>query len=413
MSTFNTFSQAAIDHMTDGYVVFLKRADRDIHGHNGVFIDELMYGFQNHGLAVRYLDYVHDVRQVTEAMNDPKCRFFACFNGFGSELMFQEAPGRLVSSYGFFKKPLFDLMHDCPIHESMAHQVESTDSQRHLFATDTTYAHLARLLGLRNVHTVSSITFPQTAPEILSAFESRSIDILLPIGLVQSSVMRERHSLATNYRGRVFREIFEAVTEVAANDLRVDPLIETLLALQQAQVHCDVQDPDIRFLVTSIVDYVKFERRDDLVRSIQHLPVTIIPDRDVSQRFKETSLKFIDSKSFRELIATMADAKAVICPLPHHTGFHERALAAFSGASVVVAAPNEVLETNFFHEQEMLGYSSHEELAALLEDCIDGKKDLESIGRKGHEKAMARFSPDRLADIMVSRYLDIRDPTIQ
>ncbi|NPT42353.1 hypothetical protein GNZ12_13730 [Paraburkholderia sp. 1N] len=396
-----------------GYVVILTRLDTDRHRHNSTFADELAPGLISHGVEVRCLDYVRDVRQVGEALRDPACLFFICFNGFGSELMVFLSPGDLKSTFACHDKPLFDLMHDCPVHETMAHQVSSKGSFRHLLITDYAYGHLARMLGVENVHFVPSITFPTTLSGMNVPFDDRPIDVLLPVGLSSASWTKDRYAKPSGYKGRIFKEIFEAVTERASDDLNVDPLVHTLKAFQELQMPVNWHDPDVRFLVTSIVDYVKFERRDRLVRCIQHLPVTVIADRDVREVYTDTNLKFVRDQSFPDLIKMMASAKSVICPLPHHSGFHERALSALSAGAVVIAAPNEILETNFLDGYEMLSYGSHEALAALLEDCIHGEIDLRSIASRGREKAMATFPPGKIADIMVSRYRTMRRRTHQ
>ncbi|MFM0595941.1 glycosyltransferase [Paraburkholderia dilworthii] len=390
---------------TGGYAVVLTCVDKDRHRHNTTFADELSPGLISRGVDVRCLDYIRDIRQVSNALQDPACLFFVCFNGFGSELMVNLAPGHLLSTFDHHSKPLFDLMHDCPVHETMAHQIDSTGSYRQLLITDHSYAHLARVLGVRSVHTVPSITFPKTVGDSNAPLETRSINILLPVGLSNAAWTTERFGIASNYRSRVFREIFAAVTERASDDLQLDPLIETLLAFQEVPMPADLRDPDVRFLITSILDYVKFERRDRLIRHIQHLPVTVIADRNVRDVYKDTQLKFVEQQSFPDLIATMSNAKTVICPLPHHTGFHEHALSAFSAGAAVIAAPNEVLESNFTEEREILGYQSHQHLAALLEDCLAGKVDLQSIASRGREKAMSRFAPGRIAEIILSRYV--------
>lgn len=388
--------------LKEGYAVIFTNASKDTHNHNATFADEISPGLLSYGVSVRCLDYINDVRQVSEALRDPHCLFFLCFNGFGSELKISYAPGNLGSAFEYYQKPLFDLMHDCPIHEAMAHQIGSTGQYRKLLMTDYSYAHLARLLGVKNVHAVSSITFPRTIGQASLPLSARPIDVLLPVGLSSFQRARERYAAPRDYKERIFRQIFEGVTEYAVANLEVDPLIQTLLAFQELQMPVNLQDAHVRFLFTSIVDYVKFARRDHLVRSIQHLPITVVAERDVREVYKDTNFRFLGMKSFPELVRTMGEAKSVICPLPHHTGFHERALSAFSAESVVIAAPNDILETNFVVGRDMISYRSVEQLATLLESVVAGRIELQSIASNGKRKALDRFPPERIADIIVS-----------
>jgi hypothetical protein len=107
-------------------------------------------------------------------------------------------------------------------------------------------------------------------------------------------------------------------------------------------------------------------------------------------------------RSFRELLATMAEADCVICPLPHMTGHHERALGAFTAGAAVVAAPNAVLETEFRVGQDLLMYCSTAELAAMLPDLLADQDRLRDIADSGRDRALKCFSPRRLAETMLS-----------
>src|SRR5689334_8083882 len=91
-----------------GYAVLLTCLDKDRHQHNTTFVEELSPGLISHGISVQCLDYLKDVRQVTEAMRDDDCLFFVCFNGFGSELMVSMGPGNLQSAFSSYRKPVFD-----------------------------------------------------------------------------------------------------------------------------------------------------------------------------------------------------------------------------------------------------------------------------------------------------------------
>ncbi|MCI0145641.1 glycosyltransferase [Paraburkholderia sediminicola] len=388
---------------SNDYAVILTCSDKDKYRHNETFANELAPGFLAQGLRVRSLDYLRDVRAVAEAVRDDHCLFFVCFNGFGSELMYSTGrPGMLESIFEYNGKLLFDFMHDCPVHESMAHQIDSVGKFRRLLSTDYTYAHIARLLGVKSVRAVSGITFPNTITEGQRPHESRGLDILLPVGLFSSDNTRQRYSEVRAYKGRVFREIFESVTESAIGDLNVDPLIQTLLACQECGIHVEMRDADVRFLITSVVDFVKFERRDRLVSAISHLPVTVISNHDVGERYADTKLNFIGQRSFPDLLYAMSDAKCVVCPLPHQTGFHERALASFTAGASVIAAPNEILETHFVQGRDMLTYRSEEELAAILEDVLAGRLDLESMAHSGRDRALTQFPSTKIVDTIVS-----------
>ncbi|SAL72110.1 hypothetical protein AWB71_04459 [Caballeronia peredens] len=389
----------------DNYAVILTCSDIDKHKHNECFSNELTPAFLAQGLSVRKLDYLREVRAVSDAIRDEHCVFFVCFNGFGSELLHAAGqPGILASVFEYYGKPVFDFMHDCPVHESMAHQIASVGEFRRLLSTDYTYAHIARLLGVKNVRAVSSITFPNTITEGQRSHASRSIEVLLPVGLSRPDETRQRFARARNHKDRVFRELFESVVEFSLKNLNVDPLVEILLACQEAGVYADMHDPDMRFLITSVVDYVKFERRDRLVRAINHLPVTVISDYDVKEFYANSRLRSIGQRSFPSLLRTMNDAKCVICPLPHHTGFHERALASFTAGAGVIASPNEILETHFVQGRDMLTYQSEDDLAAMLEDVFAGRLDLEPLARSGRERALSRFPSMAIVETIISMW---------
>ncbi|SAL72120.1 hypothetical protein AWB71_04461 [Caballeronia peredens] len=399
------FESAVRSVSADAYAVLLIRNDIDRHKHNETFARELVKALSTLGVRLLSLDYVRDIRQLSEAMRDDNCQFFVCFNGFGSELVHASGtPGKLVSAFELWRKPLFDLMHDCPVHETMQHQFKSVGQFRKALFTDYSYAHLSRMLGARSVQTVPSITFPEAVPVPTKPLAIRSIEILLPVGLCDPQVVIDRFRAPVSYRDRLFRELFDSVTAIAVDDLTVDPLTQTLIACQEGNIAVNFQDPDIRFLVTAILDYVKFARRDRLVRAISRLPVTVVSDRDVSHRFAGSKLRLMKDRSFPELIDTMGDSKIVLCPLPHYTGFHERALAAFTAGATVFAAPNEVLETNFWQGRDMLTYRTPEHLASLLDSALAGQIDLQEMASNGERVARERFSPDRLARIVVSQW---------
>ena len=105
----------------------------------------------------------------------------------------------------YFQKPLFDLMHDCPAHESMEHQVESLFRRRFLLLTDYAYVGVAKALGVRHARFVPSIAFPTTLPDPPRKLRDRSIEILLPMGFQAPEISRHRHS-NVSYRRRIYRE---------------------------------------------------------------------------------------------------------------------------------------------------------------------------------------------------------------
>ncbi|WP_354684165.1 hypothetical protein [Cupriavidus necator] len=391
------------------YVAFLTNQAIDRHQHNHVFTTELSKSFAARNIGTRTIDYIATPRHVTEAALDPNCLFFICYNGFGSELLLNAGPGDLRSLFSCYNKRLFDLMHDCPVHESMSHQHASTGDFRTLLITDHSYAHIARMLGIRHVYFVPSITFPGFAPDIARPISSRDIEILLPVGLTSPSLVTDRFSKPRNFRQRILQEIFHAVTEKAVDRLDCDPLSETMRALSEAGLAIHFDDPDLRFLVTTILDFVKFSRRQQLVYAIQHLPVTVISDRKVEAPSANSRLRCMDGRTFPELIETMARSKSILCPLPHHSGFHERALAAFSTGAAVIASPNELLETNFSVGEDLFVYRTLEDLTCLLEDIVAGRRDINAVSENGRTKAMAYFPPARISNLMLSLHASLPD----
>jgi hypothetical protein len=394
--------QSLVELNKDSYGVLLVSAKRDQWEHNQVFADEIAAAFHARGVRIKQVDYLKEVRLVSQCYVDQHCKFFVCFNGFGSEL--SVASGlHLVSAFEHYKKPLLDLMHDCPVHETMEHQVGSTSDSRKLFLTDYNYAFLARMLGIRNTRFVPSITFPMTLGERpLKRFEDRTIDVLLPIGMSNPAEVRGRHSFGGTYKDRVYKQVFESVVEAAVADLRVDPLVETMLALQAIHSSVDFANREIAFLLSMILDYVKFKRREKLIDAVKHLPITLVTDRELSPDLAGSELRVAENSSFAGLLETMTNSRAVVCPLPHHTGFHERAMGAFSAGAYVISAPNEILETNFDHEREIHVYRSVGQLASTLEAVISGKKDFEPVARAGRAKAEERFSPSNLVGAMLT-----------
>ncbi|MDO9404328.1 MAG: glycosyltransferase [Polaromonas sp.] len=394
--------QSPVELNQDSYGVLLVSAQIDRWQHNQVFANEIAAAFNARGVRMKQVDYLKDVRLLSQCYVDQHCKFFVCFNGFGSELSLASGL-HLVSAFEHYRKPLLDLMHDCPVHETMDHQVDSTSDSRKLFLTDYNYAFLARMLGIRNTRFVPSITFPVALGERpLKRFEDRTIDVLLPIGVSNADEVKGRHSFAGTYKDRVYKQVFESVVDVAVADLRVDPLIETMVALQAIHSSVNFANREITFLISSILDYVKFKRREELIDAVKHLPITLVTDRELSPDLAGTELRVAPNSSFAGLLETMTNSRTVICPLPHHTGFHERAMGAFSAGAYVISAPNEVLETNFGHDREMHVYRNVSELASTLEAVIAGTKDLEPVAQAGRARAEERFSPNNLVGAMLT-----------
>ncbi|MEJ7685865.1 MAG: glycosyltransferase [Variovorax sp.] len=365
--------------------------------------DELAAALDAMGLAVRTFDYRKNVQQVSAALADPNCCFFVCFSGFGSELLLTSgAAGYLIAAFEHFKKPLFDLMIECPAHEEMRHQIESTGGMRHLLLTDPCNAYAARLLGVESVRTVRGIVFPKTIGASIKPWSERSVGILLPIDTGDAEQVRRRHETADTYKSRTFREIFEGVAEYALSDLRVDPMVQTLIACQDIGIPADFRNRDLRFLLSSVIDYVGAARNQCLIEAIEHLPVTVVGSATPLAGQMPTALRFIDAPTPRELLAAVTDAKVVVCPFASHSGARLRAMAAFTAGAAVMAAPDEILETAFVHGKHMLTYRSFEELARFLEQAIHRDQEVESLAIDGQARALDQFSPHILASTMLS-----------
>ena len=347
------------------------------------------------------MDYRGEPRRVQNALCDDRCSFLVCFNGFGSELSLADhAPGELVSAFGYYRKVLFDLMHDCPSHERMAHQMRALDNSRQVLLTDYGYVQEAQELGFPNVRFVPSITFPLTVPTAMRTAARRLIPVLLPLQHPPRASMDIRFDRTGGYRHRIFLEIYEAVTARCVADLSADPRVEVRRACREAGIRFEVHDADHRFLLTRILDGTKYARRGELVQALKGLPVTIVTDARDCDVLEGHSIA--PPRSFRELLALMAEASCVLCPLPHMTGFHERALGAFTAGAAVVAAPNDILETRFRHAQDVLVYRSTTELAELLPGLLAEPDRLQAIARSGQDAALDQFAPHRLAETMLS-----------
>jgi glycosyl transferase family 1 len=204
------------------------------------------------------------------------------------------------------------------------------------------------------------------------------------------------------YKNRVYHTLFDEVTTAAVADWRIDPLAELLGACRASDCGLDFRTADARFLLTAVVDYVKFARRRRLLNAIAHLPVTVISDRDPDEDLPAGNIRFEPLRSVTELLQVMADSQCVICPTPHMTGFHERVLGAFTAGSVVVSSPNEVVETNFVANKEFVFFGNETELATALETVLPDPKRFQSMAEAGRTLAMSLFHPQRLAAIFLS-----------
>ena len=164
----------------------------------------------------------------------------------------------------------------------------------------------------------------------------------------------------------------------------------------------DFRSVDARFLLTAVVDYVKFARRRLLLRALADLPVTVVTDRDIREEIPGNDIRFASPRSSTELLQVMADSQCVICPTPHMTGFHERVLGAFTAGAIVVSSPNEIVEANFVAGEEFVFFRDETELPAILETVLRAPARLQSIASTGRARAMSMFHPERFAATLLS-----------
>jgi hypothetical protein len=374
------------------FCVILVRRDIDRFSHNDLFAKEIVGALQRKGWVAKILDYIAQSRETFDALRDKNCRFFITFNGFGTELLMPTGtPGRLESAFQVFNRPVFDLMHDCPLHETMAHQMRTIAPFRRLLSTDGDYAWFAKLLGIRTVVPAATICFPHSVePQI-----ERDIEILFAVGLSSPDLSKERLSGLAS-KSRVFRLVFDEVTAACKSNWSANPITELLQLLQTVGLEWSVQDEDFRFLLTIILDHVKFSRRHMMLDALRDLPVTLVTDRQVPGLHQ--SVKIAPARSASELLAMMARSKVVVCPNTHAVGFHERPFMAFSAGAVVVSAPNGQLEASFSHGQDILFFHDAKSLASSVERAVVSPL----IGDRGREKAGACFSPDRLVETILN-----------
>jgi hypothetical protein len=385
------------------YGIIITRRDIDRFEHNALFAYELTVAMRHHGIPMQSFDYVSQPTELFAALADPNCAFAICFNGFGSELRLLTGalPNSTMSVFTAFEKPLLDFMHDCPAHDTMKHQVEAKFPQRILLLTDHGYASVARSMGFPSVGFVPSVTFPATIGIDLKPLANRTVPILLPVSLPSPKAVAERFLDSREYKNRVYHTLFDEVATAAVADWRIDPMAELLSACRASDCGLDFRTADARFLLTAVVDYVKFARRRRLLNAIAHLPVTVISDRDPDEDLP-AGIRFEPPRSVTALLQVMADSQCVICPTPHMTGFHERVLGAFTAGSVVVSSPNEVVETNFVANKEFIFFGNETELVTALETVLPDPKRFQSIAEAGRTLAMSLFHPQRLAAIFLS-----------
>jgi hypothetical protein len=397
-------SPTALAGEKSGYTVILTTDRRGEQTPDAALARELVEAFQSLGLSTRVHDYTKDVRQVSSAMADAGCLFFVCFNGFGSELLLTTgAAGHLVSAFEHFRKPLFDLVTECPVHDDMRHQIESTGRMRNVLTTDSLFVWLSRLAGTPNVRTVPAMSFPSAVSQASKPHAERSIDVLLPIDVSNADSIRARHAGNSTYQGRVYREIFESVVEHALSGLEVDPLIATLVACQDAGIAASLRSSEFRFLLSSVVDFVDARRQDMLLKAIRHLPISVFGHDRLGSDAAYSGFSSVGDGSFASLLQSVANSKTVICQRNHRGSHRERAMAAFTAGALVVASADDTLESQFVEGADMLTYRNVNELARVLESLFDGRLAPQQIAASGQAKVSAdMFSPRRLASMILT-----------
>jgi hypothetical protein len=374
------------------YFAIIVRRDVDRFSHNDLFANEIAAAFAGYGWQSKILDLIPQSGAVFAALRDPHCKFFLTFNGFGTELQMPTGqPGRIVSAFSTLGKPVFDLMHDCPAHLSMRHQTAATHPQRHLLCTDHDYVRIAGELGIRNVRFVATITFPRS----LVAAEDRDIDVLLAGGLPPLAAFSWNLD-GSSIRGRLFKMVFDGVIDRCRVDLTVNPIFELRAMLEEAGLCLDVRDPDMRFLLTRILDFVKFERRHQLLQALSDLPLTLVTDREPVGL--PPNVKTLPMRSAQDLLNLMSRAKVVVCPSVHPNGFHERPMSAFTAGAAVVSAPNDPLHCHFSHGTELLFFKRPDAVRDQVERALGSPE----IAERGREKALALFRPERLTETILN-----------
>lgn len=387
--------------MNDRYLVILTRASIDRFEHNRMFAIELTAAFAARGWVAKTIDYIANSNSVFSALRDEHCKFFVSFNGFGTEL---EMPtiysGRLESAFKAFGKPVLDLMHDCPVHESMTHQLRSNFNERRLFITDFRYAQLASELGIKTVVPSPSITFPHNSKTIGPA-GGRSIPVLFAAGFLSPKYVADRYE-PRNLRDRVFRSIFEEVITACDSDWSLDPCVLVYTTFAHLGIRFDGFDVDHRFVLTTVLDYVKLSRRHAMLEALRGLPVTLVADRTVSEDLLWPEVSLQASRSAIELLALMKKSQVVICPTTHVSGFHERPLGAFSMQATVVSSPCIPLQASFVEGREAFFPKNASSLRENVETLLADLELCREVALSGFKKAHEMFGPQRLVDAMLN-----------
>ena len=383
------------------YLVILVRAEIDRFQHNSLFAQELVAAFARRGWKTIILDYIKDSKKVFEALRDANCKFFLSFNGFGTELELPTIyPGRLEAAFQAFSKPVLDLMHDCPFHESMAHQLQSNYSARRLFITDYRYAEMASELGVRVVKPVPSITFP-SAMETTASSGHRDVEILFAAGFLIPEYTHERFQ-PKNIKGRTYKYIFEQITSECGADWTLDPAVELKRSLAELGIHLNGLDVDHRFLLTATLDYVKFDRRYKILECLRGLPITLVADRKIDSEKLWSEVNLLEARTAADLLNLMARSRVVLCPTTHMTGFHERPLSAFTAGAAVVSTPCIPLQTHFSHGEDIFMARHGAELRSTLESLLADEALAKRVGQAGRQKAAELFHPDRLVGALLN-----------
>jgi Glycosyl transferases group 1 len=375
----------------------------DRFGHNQLLARELIDAFAALNVDLLQADYVKEPRRVFDALQNPDIAFFMCFNGFGSEIQLAATLNlnQLDSVFDAFGKPVYDVMHDCPAHDWMAHQSGPVPRQRRMLLTDYSYTMMAAELGAKTPRFVYSITYPKHVDSPSKVIRDRSVDILLPIGLAPPEIFSNRYRPTAETGGGVKRFIFEEAAESSISDWSLDPNVEVVNSCRRAGVPFHLGSEADRFLLTCVENYVKFERRRRLLRALSDHPVTVIADREI-EKPDSSPMTFIQNLSAHETLMKMGDSKIVICPTPHKNGFHERPMGAFTMGATVVSAPNTILETHFVHDREFVSFRSEADLVKQLDYLLEDETRLEQIAKAGHTRAMSLFPPIRLAETVLS-----------
>ena len=120
----------------------------------------------------------------------------------------------------------------------------------------------------------------------------------------------------------------------------MDCIAELQTACREAGVSLDLSSADGRFLLTTVVNFVKFARRRRLLRAIAHLSVTVMADRALDEILAGLPAAVRLAPFGHRSAEAHAGCEMHFCPTPHMTGFHERVLGALTAGAAVLATPN-------------------------------------------------------------------------